>query len=131
MTDVGRRQELELMVLTLLRFENGVMAYANANQNVSHYQPDIDVYGTQGRIVGIDCTRPFRDGELRVLTQAGEQVSKHTSRDAVVRSVAAFNDAVLHDLEPNPSGLDGLRNVQVTEAVARSAREGRVVQVVY
>jgi 1,5-anhydro-D-fructose reductase (1,5-anhydro-D-mannitol-forming) len=129
MTDVGRTRELERMALALLRFENGAMAYVNANQKVAHFQPDIDIYGTAGRIVGTNCTRPFRDdGELRVLTAQGEEVSRHSSRDAVVRSVAAFNDAVRRDREPNPSGLDGLRSVQLTDAVVRSAREGRLVE---
>jgi predicted dehydrogenase len=43
----------------------------------------------------------------------------------------AFNDAVRHDREPSPSGLDGLRSAQVTDAVIRSAREGRLVEVAY
>ncbi|HEV2358732.1 MAG TPA: Gfo/Idh/MocA family oxidoreductase [bacterium] len=131
MTDVARGAELEHMVLALLRFQNGAMAYVNANQKVPNFQPDIDIYGTAGRILGVDCTRPFRDGELRVLTAAGEQVTKHSSKDAVVRSVAAFNDAVKQDHEPNASGLDGLRSVQLTDAVVRSAREGRLVEVAY
>jgi 1,5-anhydro-D-fructose reductase (1,5-anhydro-D-mannitol-forming) len=131
MTDVGRSTELERMVLALLRFHNGAMAYVNANQRVPNFQPDIDVYGTEGRIVGVDCTRPFREGELRVLTPSGEQVTHHSSKDAVVRSVAAFNDAVAHDREPNASGVDGLRSVQLTDAVIRSAREGRLMEVVY
>jgi 1,5-anhydro-D-fructose reductase (1,5-anhydro-D-mannitol-forming) len=130
-TDVGRTTELEHMVLALLRFQNGTLAYVNANQKVPNFQPDIDIYGTAGRIVGIDCTRPFRVGELRVLTASGEQATKYSSNDAVVRSVAAFNDAVKHDREPNASGLDGLRSTQLTEAVIRSAREGRLVEVAY
>ncbi|HEV2440672.1 MAG TPA: Gfo/Idh/MocA family oxidoreductase [bacterium] len=131
MTDVGRTTELEHMALALLRFQNGTLAYVNANQKVPNFQPDIDIYGTAGRIVGIDCTRPFRVGELRVLTASGEQATKYSSNDAVVRSVAAFNDAVKHDREPNASGLDGLRSTQLTEAVIRSAREGRLVEVAY
>ncbi len=130
-TDVGRSAELEHMVLALLRFQNGTLAYVNANQKVPNFQPDIDIYGTAGRIVGADTTRPFRVGELRVLTAAGEQATKYSSMDAVVRSVAAFNEAVAHDREPNASGLDGLRSVQLTEAVIRSAREGRLVEVAY
>jgi 1,5-anhydro-D-fructose reductase (1,5-anhydro-D-mannitol-forming) len=130
-TDVGRAADLEHMVLALLRFQNETLAYVNANQKVPNFQPDIAIYGTEGRILGIDCTRPFLDGELRVLTASGEQVTKHSSRDAVVRSVAAFNDAVAHDREPNASGLDGLRSVQLTDAVIRSAREGRLVEVAY
>ncbi|HLN13632.1 MAG TPA: Gfo/Idh/MocA family oxidoreductase [bacterium] len=129
LTNVGRTQELERMAVALLRFENGVLAYVNANQNVPFYQPDIAIYGTSGRIVGADCTRPFRDGELRIVTEAGERVTKHTSRDAVVRSVAAFNTAVAENREPNASGVDGWRNVQVTEALIASAREGRLTQV--
>jgi 1,5-anhydro-D-fructose reductase (1,5-anhydro-D-mannitol-forming) len=66
-----------------------------------------------------------------VLTTSGQQVTKYSSKDAVARSVAAFNDAVAHDREPNASGLDGLRSVQVTDAVVRSAREGRLVEIVY
>jgi len=131
MTDVGRSTDLERMVLAVLRFHNGTLAYVNANQRVANFQPDIDIYGTDGRIAGIDCTRPFRDGELRVLTAAGERGEKHSSRDAVVRSVASFNDAVRGDRDPNASGLDGLRSAQLTEAVIRSAREGRLVEVVY
>src|SRR5262249_36904039 len=132
MTDVGRAAGLEVLVLALLRFQNGAMAYVNANQKVPHHQPDIAIYGTQGRIVGIDCTRPLRDGgELRVRTEAGEQVSRHTSKDAFVRTVAAFNGGVREGREPNPSGVDGLRSVQLTDAVIRSAREGRLVEVTY
>jgi 1,5-anhydro-D-fructose reductase (1,5-anhydro-D-mannitol-forming) len=131
MTDAGRSTDLERMALALLRFQNGTLAYVNANQKVSNFQPDIDIYGTDGRIVGAGVTRPFREGELRVLTAAGERVSKHSSKDAVVRSVAAFNDAVAHDREPNASGLDGLRSVQLTDAVIRSARDGRLVEVQY
>lgn len=131
MTDVGRAADLEHMVLALLRFQNGTLVYVNANQKVPNFQPDIHIYGAEGRILGIGCTRPFRDGELRVLTASGEQVTKHSSNDAVVRSVAAFNDAVAHDREPNASGLDGLRSVQLTDAVIRSARDGRLVEVAY
>jgi 1,5-anhydro-D-fructose reductase (1,5-anhydro-D-mannitol-forming) len=131
MTDVGRVTDVEVMVLALLRFQNGVLAYVNANQKVPYHQPDIAVYGTQGRIVGIDCTRPLRDGELRVRTEAGEQVSRHTSKDAFVRAVAALKDAVRFDRAPNASGLDGLRRTQLTEAVIRSAREGRLVEMTY
>ncbi len=131
MTDVGRSADLEVMVLALLRFQSGALAYVNANQKVPHHQPDIAIYGTQGRILGIGCTRPLRDGELRVLTEAGERVSQHTSKDAFTRTVAAFNDAVRQGREPNPSGLDGLRSAQLVEAVIRSAREGRLIEVTY
>lgn len=124
MADVDRGSALEVLALTLFRFQNGTMAYVNANQMVPLHQADIDIYGTQGRIVGFRCTRPFLDGELRVQRTDSEQVTQYTSKDAFIRAIAAFNDAVLHDREPSASGLDGLRNVQLTEAIAKSMREG-------
>lgn len=132
LTDVGTRKELETTALALLRFDNGTLAYVNANQTVAEFRPDIDIYGTKGRIVGAGITRPFReDGELRVLTGDGETVTPSQTKDAFDRSVAAFHAAVRDDGEPNASGVDGLRSVQLTDAMARSARERRVVELSY
>ncbi len=130
--DVGRKPDLETLVMALLRFDNGTIAYVNANQKIANHQPDIDIYGTAGRIVGRNVTRPWlEDGELRVLTGEGEVVSHHSSVDAFRRTVHAFNRAVLDRTEPDPSGLDGVRSAQLTEAMTRSAREGRVVELQY
>ncbi|MBO0730032.1 MAG: Gfo/Idh/MocA family oxidoreductase [Acidimicrobiaceae bacterium] len=127
--DVGRKPELETLAISLLRFDNGTLAYVNTNQKVPNHQPDIQIYGTKGRIVGHNITRPWlEDGELRVLTAEGESVTRHSSLDAFRRCVHAFNQAVLENTEPNASGTDGLRSVQLTEAMARSAREGKVVE---
>jgi len=131
MFDTGRTGQLETLAMTLLRFANGTMAYVNGNQKTPHYQADIDIYGTGGRIVGDHLTRPGLDGELRVLTERGETVTPYSNKDAYLRVVAAFNDAVLHNKEPRASGLDGLRSVQLTEAIARSVREGGLVELRY
>jgi predicted dehydrogenase len=41
----------------------------------------------------------------------------------------AFEDAVAADREPSPSGLDGLRSVKLTSAIAESLRGGRAMAV--
>jgi len=126
--DTARTGALETLAMTLLRFKNGTMAYVNANQKTPNYQADIDIYGTRGRIVGDHLTRPGLEGHLRVLTERGESVAPYSNTDAYQRTVAAFNDAVLHNTEPRASGRDGLRSVQLTEAIARSARDGALVE---
>jgi predicted dehydrogenase len=45
--------------------------------------------------------------------------------------VAAFSDALLDGRDPAPSGIDGLRSVQVTDAMARSAWGGVHVRLAY
>lgn len=124
MNDLRSGEWLDLLNLMLFKFANGTLAYVNANQKVPDFQPDIDIYGTRGRIVGHNVTRAWIDGELRVKIGDQETVTQYTSRDAFNRMVQAFNRAVIEDHEPNASGLDGLRSVQMAEAVLRSAREG-------
>jgi len=131
LSNVGRKKELEVMALSLLRFTNGTLAYVNANQAYPNNQPEIDIYGSTGRITASRVTRPWQDGEMRVLTQEGERVTRETSQDCYRRVIDDFNHAVLENREPHATGLDGLRSVQLTDAMARSAHEGETVEVKY
>jgi 1,5-anhydro-D-fructose reductase (1,5-anhydro-D-mannitol-forming) len=129
LTDAGTREELETTALALLRFENGAIAYVNANQTTPHHQPNIEIQGTEGRIVGLALMRHLPEGgELRVLTRDGETVRTTVTEDAVDRSVAAFQAAVRDGSEPNASGADGARSAQLVEALERSAHERTVVE---
>jgi len=124
MNDCAPGDWFDLLNLVLLKLDNGTLAYVNGNQKVPDPQPDLDVYGTKGRIVGIRTVRPNFVGELRVKVGDEETVATYDGRDAYHREIHAFNRAVLEDREPDASGLDGLRSVQVTDAVLRSVREG-------
>ncbi len=126
--DVGRREEQETVALALLRFAGGTLAYVNANQVVPDNQPDIAIYGVEGRILGRSVMKPLAAGEVSVLSSGVETTTQTASLDAFERCVAAFQRSVLEHTEPNASGVDGLRSVEITDAVGRSAREGRVVE---
>ncbi|MGH7776254.1 MAG: Gfo/Idh/MocA family protein [Candidatus Dormibacterales bacterium] len=129
MLDTGRKPELEKLAMTLLRFENGTLAYVNANQAVVNPQHDVEVYGDKGRIRAVSLSRHQQEGELRVISDGQEDITRETTEDVFRRVVAYFCEAVTAGREPLASGLDGLRSVEITEAIARSAREGRVVSV--
>jgi predicted dehydrogenase len=128
LVDVGTRAELETVALALLRFANGTLAYVLASQALPHFRADLAVYGTEGRILAHSVTRPDKRGELSILIGAEEQVSETDTAGGFEAAVAAFQHAVVSDAEPNPSGLDGLRSVELTDALARSARERRTVE---
>lgn len=131
MSDATREQWVDRMMLILLRFENGAMAYCNANQTVPDPQCDLDVYGTKGRIVGFSTARAFLDGELRVKTAAGERSYPCTGKDVYDQMIDAFNRAIIEGREPSASGLDGLRSLELALAILQSAREGVLVRPVY
>jgi 1,5-anhydro-D-fructose reductase (1,5-anhydro-D-mannitol-forming) len=122
---------VEMLALIQLRLENGVMVQYNANETLRDPLNDIVIYGTEGRVMGKSFTRSRSDGELAILTDAGETITRYPAPQAHRLSLAAFTDAVLNGEEPNASGLDGLRSAQVCEAIERSARERRLVEVVY
>ncbi|MDH3309035.1 MAG: Gfo/Idh/MocA family oxidoreductase [Acidimicrobiia bacterium] len=122
---------VEMLALVVLRFENGAIVYANLNETIPHPQNDIAIYGSEGRIVGTAFTRSRSDGKLAVLTADGETVTDYPAPEAHRLSVAAFTHAVLSGGEPNASGLDGLRSAQLCEAIGRSARERRLVEIEY
>jgi predicted dehydrogenase len=129
MFDVGREDLLERMPMVLMRFTNGVLAYANGNQVTPMPLNDIVIHGSTGRIDGRGITRPLKEGDMRIVTANGESSAHYSSHDCYHRTVAAFSRAVLEDRDPDPSGLDGLRCVQLTDAIRTSAREGRHVAV--
>jgi predicted dehydrogenase len=132
MFDTGQSTGLDTLVMSLFRFENGVLAYVNANQTIPNFQNDFAVYGTGGRVVGRHLTRDLQEGELRVISgNAPEATTAYSTHDAFDRVIADFNAAIVEDREPFATGLDGLRCVQLVEAVALSAREGRLVRMSY
>ncbi len=118
---------VDTTALVLLRFANGTLAYVNANQSVPHSRDDIVLYGSQGRVLGLNLSRPGRDGRLSLVTPDGDREFPAGSHDAYRRIVDAFADAVSHDRDPSPGGADGVRSVQLTTAIAQAISERRVV----
>lgn len=127
MTGAEPGYRVETTALVLLRFASGTIAYVNANQSVPHSRDDIVLYGTQGRVLGLNLSRPDREGTLSILTPAGERTFPVRSHDGYRRVIEAFADAVAHDQDPSPSGEDGVRSVQLTTAIAQAMAERRVV----
>ena len=122
---------VEMLAMILIRFGNGALVYYNCNERIRDPLNDIAIYGSAGRVVGRDFTRSRSDGELAVITDAGETVTRYPAPEAHRLSLAAFTRAVLRDEQPNAAGIDGLRSAQICEAIGRSVRERRLVEVVY
>jgi 1,5-anhydro-D-fructose reductase (1,5-anhydro-D-mannitol-forming) len=127
MTDSEPGYRIDTTALVLLRFANGALGYVHVNQSAPYARDDIVLYGSEGRVLGANLSRPARDGTLSVISAAGERSVPASSRDAYRRVIEAFADAVAHGRDPSPSGEDGLRSVELTTAIAEAIRERRVV----
>jgi 1,5-anhydro-D-fructose reductase (1,5-anhydro-D-mannitol-forming) len=120
---------LETEALILIRFANGTRVFVDTNQNNPHPHNDIAIYGSAGRVTGVELTRSRVGGELAVLTDEGEEVTPYPAVQAHRLCLAAFTRAILSGEEPNASGLDGVRSVALCEAITTSVRERRRVEV--
>lgn len=127
LTDSEPGYRIDTTALVLLRFSSGTIGYVHANQSAPNARDDIVLYGTEGRVLGANLSRPGRDGTLTVTTAAGERSQPAGSRDAYRRAVAAFAAAIADGRDPSPSGEDGVRSVELTTAIAEAVRERRVV----
>lgn len=125
--------DVETQSMSMIRYENGTLGFANINQRVVYPKNDLTIYGTKGRVYGAGLTRSRLDGNLSVLIGEEETSAFYPqpSGQAHARNIAAFTAAVLAGEEPNASGLDGLHSMVLVEALGRSAAERRTVEVDY
>ena len=68
--------EVDTTDLVLLRFGNGTLAQLNASQAVPHPRDDIALYGTEGRVLAPNLSRPDRDAVVSFITRDGERPSR-------------------------------------------------------
>jgi 1,5-anhydro-D-fructose reductase (1,5-anhydro-D-mannitol-forming) len=123
------RNVMEEMNLSLFKFANGAMAHLSVHENSPFPHNDFVIYGTKGRITGRGVTRSRAGGVMEVLTQDGKTRSQeYAPVNAHETCVVEFSKALLEGRDPSPSGIDGLRSIQLTEAMAKSAWDGMHVR---
>ncbi|MGY1692408.1 Gfo/Idh/MocA family protein [Geodermatophilus sp. SYSU D01105] len=125
--DVEPGYSVDTLALAVLRFDNGALAYVNANQSLPNPQLDLSVHGTEGTVLGRNVTRPNLTGTVTVIGRTDTTERTVSTSGAFLATVQAFADAVLRGEDPSPSGVDGLRSVELIEALTRSAQERRTV----
>lgn len=118
-------QVMETTSLTTFRFANGALAQLNVNQSTPNPHNDFVIYGSKGRITGRALTRSRAGGELQVSIDGGaSRVTKYPAINAHEACVVEFSKALLEGRAPAATGVDGLRSVQLTDAMGKSAWEG-------
>jgi len=126
------RNVMEEVNLSMFKFANGAMAQLSVHENSPYPHNDFVIYGTKGRITGRGLTRSRAGGVLEVLTD-GDKVRRqeYAPINAHEACVVGFSKALLEGRDPDPSGIDGLRSMQLTEAMAKSAWDGMHVRLAY
>ena len=122
---------LENMVSLSLRFSGGAIGTMCCGNRMPDAINDVTVYGSNGRVLLKNASGPALGGTLQVTSETvNSEVSYEPDPLALPKwQIEGFNGAITRDEEPAASGLDGLRSVQITQAMIESAKTRRTVSV--
>jgi 1,5-anhydro-D-fructose reductase (1,5-anhydro-D-mannitol-forming) len=119
------RGVMEEFNMSTFRFANGAFAQVNVNEKSTYPQNNFVIFGSKGRITGRGLTRSRAGGEMEVLTADGKtRRQEYPAMNAHAACVIGFSTVLLEGGEPSASGIDGLKSVQLTNAMAKSAWDG-------
>ncbi|MBI4781290.1 MAG: Gfo/Idh/MocA family oxidoreductase [Oscillatoriophycideae cyanobacterium NC_groundwater_1537_Pr4_S-0.65um_50_18] len=123
-----RFSEVDEMTSAILRFPGDRLATFTTSFNgakVSTYQ----VIGTKGDL-RVDLAYSTQ-GEIKhtVTIEADKQERSFESHDQLAAEFVYFSDCILQDKEPEPSGKEGLIDVQIIQALYRSIETGGFVEI--
>ncbi len=124
----ARFRKTEEMTTVVMRFPQERIATFTASFGAA----DIGRYaliGTKGTITA-DPAYEYAQG-LKLEIKIGDKSSKRAfpKRDQFAAEIEYFSNCILKNKEPEPSGVEGLADVRIVEAIYESARSGRVVRV--
>jgi len=123
------KQGLEDGVMSVVRFDNGVLAQLHDAFTIKHAGHGIEIHGDAGSIVGRNVMSQRPVGEVVLRNDAGEHIVPVEHEGLYVRGVASFCAALQGTGKPAATGEDGVRSLAAAIAVADACRVGSLVQV--
>ncbi len=113
-----RFEQVDEQLAAMLRFSDGRLATFVVGFGAAD-TARCELIGTEG-VLRLDPA--FHHAEPLKLELLGKQKRKRTfrKRDQVAAEIAYFSDCVLHDRDPEPSGVEGMADVRILEAIELS-----------
>jgi len=114
--------------VALLRFPDERLAHMHTSfgeEPTAHLR----ILGEEGRIE-LDHAYRHEGPVTLTLQRRGQDQHEATSfetTDQFAVEISYFSSCILQDRQPEPSGIEGLQDVRLVEAIYRSARDGRPV----
>lgn len=121
--DDKRFREVEEMVSVVLRFPKERLATFTCSFGASK-SSSYQVIGTRGDL-RVDPAFHYSKGLHHRLTIDGRTRERdYPRRDQFAAELVYFSRCIRDDVEPEPSGVEGLADVRIVEALYRSAKKG-------
>jgi len=122
---------IEEILACVLRFEGGTLAYTDTSRVVpfAHTRNDLLVHGSLASDVGAGALGGRPTGRHEITSATGTRTTEMTGPDLYTAEVEEFVRCVREGGEPSATAIDGLRAVEITEAIYESIRTAREVRV--
>src|SRR5262245_6204971 len=95
----------------------------------AHDRAEYQVVGTQGHLALDNAYDYAAEMTLSVDGGHGKKTRVFAKRDQIAAELAYFAKCVRDDVDPEPSGWEGLADVRILQAIQSSARFGRAVPI--
>jgi predicted dehydrogenase len=123
-----RFREIDETIVAVMRFKDERIASFTCSFGAAD-RSTFTVVGTQGRIT-LDPAYEYAEGLSSRATLDGRERKKQTGKhDQFAAELLYFSDCILQDREPEPSGIEGLADIRVIEAMQKSINSGRWINV--
>lgn len=118
--------DVDESTVALIRFPDDRLAHLHTSFGEEPTSA-LRVFGDEGVIRITGAYEPQRASTLELVRGGRRDEMTLEPADVFAAELAHFSEAVLRDAAPRPSGVDGLTDVRIVEAIYRSARDGRPV----
>lgn len=123
-----RFREVPEMHAVTMRFPEERLATFVASFGAAD-RAEYDMVGTKGSARLESAYEYSRDMQASVTIGERTRTIRYAKRDQFGPQLLYFSDCILHRRVPEPSGMEGMRDVDIIEAINRSAHSGRKVAI--
>jgi glucose-fructose oxidoreductase len=116
-----RFRKIEEMTSAILRFPKERLASFTTSFGAAD-TADFEVIGTKGRLRAIQAYEYTMPVILEVTVDGRTQRKIYELRDQFAPELIYFSDCILRDREPEPSGIEGLRDVHIIRSLYQSVK---------
>jgi predicted dehydrogenase len=122
-----RFSDVDATTTAVLRFPEQRVAQFTASQSCADVA-EFRVVGSKGD-VRLDPAYEYAGPRKEYLTVEGNtKQTTHSKSDQFAPEIVYFSQCILDDVDPEPSGEEGLADIRILEAISQSARTGKLVK---
>jgi predicted dehydrogenase len=119
---------VEDTAVALVRFESGATAFMDASFSEKHVPRRVEAYGSKGSVYLHHTIGRRHNGEMDLFLDGRMQRIEVPPANPYVGSIGEMTRAILEDRDPEVSGEEGLRNMQIIAAIYESSKTGRFLR---